>query len=263
MKKIFVLVIINLIVLSLFSQEYRKVENTAFKRGERFVFRAYYESAITGKVIAGEGILEVKQDVKEIGGRKTYRVEGTARSKGAFNWFFKVNDRFESYIDEEALIPWLFVRRTREGGYVKDDDVTFIHNKKIAVSRTATKPIPENVQDMISVFYWARNLDISNFKDEQSSSFDFFLDDTTYKSKLVYKGKENITTILGKFKTIKLMPGVAKGNVFNKEHPFELWVSDDKNRIPLLAQSKIRVGKVKLELVSYSNLANPLTSKIE
>jgi len=257
------MIIICFSILTVWSQEYKKVDNFAFKRGEKFVFRVYYESIMTGKVTAGEATLEVTSDEKIIGGRRTYHVVGYGKSKGLFNMFFKVVDRFESYFDEETLMPWLFIRRTKEGGYIKDDDVTFIHNKKIAVSRTATKPIPDGVHDFLSAFYWARNININKYSNGESAFFNFFLDDTTYQSKLVFVGKETIKTSLGKFKTIKIKPGVAQGNVFNNEHPIELWVTDDKNRIPLIAQSQVIVGKVKMELISYSGLANPITAKLE
>ena len=42
---------------------------------------------------------------------------GLGKSTGAFDWFFKVRDRYESYIDQEALVPMAFIRRVDEGGY--------------------------------------------------------------------------------------------------------------------------------------------------
>jgi hypothetical protein len=241
----------------------KKVVNFAFKRGEKLVFRVYYDSFLTGKVTAGEATLEVTSDQKEVGGRPTFHVIGTGHSKGAFNFFFKVLDRFESFFDEDTFSPMVFVRRTREGGYTKDDDVTFLKNKGVAVSRKKTSPITADVHDFLSAYYWARNIDVTKYKFGESALFSFFLDDTTYASKIQFVKKEDVKISMGKFKTIKIMPGVAKGNVFNNEYPIEVWVSDDQNRIPILAQSKIIVGKVKMELVSYSGLANPLTSKIE
>jgi hypothetical protein len=41
-----------------------------------------------------------------------------------------------------------------------------------------------------------------------------------------------------------------------------LWISDDKNKIPVMAQSGIIVGSVKMELIEYSGLKNPMSSKI-
>lgn len=240
-----------------------KVENFSFRRGEKLVFRVYYDSYLTGKVTAGEATLEVTLDRKEVGGKTTYHVIGTGHSKGTFNFFFKVLDRFESYFDEETFSPLVFVRRTREGDYKKDDDVTFLKSKGVAVSRNKTSPITNDVHDFLSAYYWARNLDVSKYKFGESAYFSFFLDDTTYASKIQFIKKEVVKIGLGKFNAIKIMPGVAKGNVFNKDYPIEVWISDDKNRIPLLAQSKIIVGRVKMELVSYSGLANVLTSKVK
>jgi hypothetical protein len=262
MKRLTLLSAMLLLFLFGFSQ-IKAQENFAFKRGEKLVFRVYYDSFLTGKVTAGEATLEVTSDNKVIGGRPTFHVIGTGRSKGAFNLFFKVIDRFESFFDEETFSPLVFIRRTREGGYKKDDDVTFLKNKGIAISRKKTTPIANNVYDFLSAYYWARNIDVTKYNFGESALFSFFLDDTTYASKIQFVQKENVKIELGKFKTIKIMPGVAKGNVFNDEYPIEVWVSDDKNRVPILAQSKIIVGKVKMELVSYSGLANPLTSKIE
>lgn len=38
-----------------------------------------------------------------------------------------------------------------------------------------------------------------------------------------------------------------------------VWISDDKNKIPILAQAKVLVGSIKMELVDYKNLANPIS----
>jgi hypothetical protein len=42
----------------------------------------------------------------------------------------------------------------------------------------------------------------------------------------------------------------------------DIWISDDQNRIPVLAKSAVIVGSVKLELIDYKGLANPVTSLI-
>ncbi len=245
------------------AQDFRKVKNEAFIRGEKLTFRAYYESLLTGQVNAGEATLEVDKEVKKIGGRSTYHIKGEGRSKGAFNFFYKVVDKFETYIDEEGLFPWLFIRRTHEGGYKKDDDVTFNNFKKVAVSRNATKTVTPYVQDIISAYYWARTLDAKSFKKGEEVYFDFFLDDSLYHSKIVFLGKEVVQTDLGAFNAIKISPKVATGSVFSNEYPMFIWFSDDKNHIPLYAESAVIVGKVKLQITDYEGLANPMTSKIK
>jgi len=245
------------------AQDLRKINNEAFKRGEYLKFKVYYHSLLTGNVTAGEASLEINKNDKKIADRSTYHVIGKGQSKGAFNLFFKVNDRFESYIDEEALIPWIFIRRTREGGYVKDDDVTFNHYRNIAKSRTATCSIPDNVQDILSIFFYARTMDFSNAKVGDVYNLNFYLDDSTYDSQLIYLGTEEIKTKLGKFNAIKLKPSVATGNVFDEAYPMVLWVTNDKYRLPLIAESEVIIGSVRIELINYKGLANKITAKIK
>src|ERR1043166_6033024 len=85
--------------------------NTAFKEGEILTYRLHY-----GVIDAGVATLEVKPSVLDISGRKVYHIVGNGNSKGSFDWFYKVRDRYETYIDKDALVPWMFVRRVDEGG---------------------------------------------------------------------------------------------------------------------------------------------------
>ncbi|MBW6498215.1 MAG: DUF3108 domain-containing protein [Bacteroidales bacterium] len=240
----------------------RKVENSAFSPGEKLVFRAYYSSALTGNVTAGEASLEVQQRSEMIGGRSTMPVIGLMRTRGLFNLFFRVNNRFESYIDRSAIAPLLFIRRVEEGKYRKSQDVMFNHFDQVAVSNSGTLPIPAYVQDIISAFYFARTYEFENPQVGDEFNVDFFLDDSVYVTRIVFDGYERINTRLGTFNTLRFKPMVLSGKVFSQPYPMTLWISDDKNRVPLLVESGLVVGSVKLELSEYQGLRNPLTSKI-
>ena len=50
---------------------------------------------------------------------------------------------------------------------------------------------------------------------------------------------------------------VVTGEVFSRKYPMTVWVTDDANHIPVLAESEIIIGKVRLELTDYQNLRNP------
>lgn len=249
-----------IVPLLLFSQSFRIVENTAFKHGEKLTFRVYYQSLLTGKVTAGEANVEIKNNKVTRNNRPVFHIVGTGQSKGAFDFFFKVNDRFETFIDEEGIFPWYFIRRTREGGYKKDDEVTFEQNRGVAISRNAVKKVPSKIQDIMSVFYYARTLDITGVDPGDSFPLSFFLDDSVYVSKIVFLGREEVKTELGTFSCLKFKPMVATGEVFKEPYPMQLWVTDDKNRIPVLVQSAVIVGSVKMELIQFEGLRNPTTA---
>jgi len=249
-------------LFNVFSQPYKPVKNEAFIRGEKLKFHAYYDSYVTGKVSAGIASLEVSQDDKQIDSRNVYHIVGEGRSKGAFNWFFKVDDRFESFIDEEYLFSWSFIRRNHEGNYKYSDDVKFNQYSGTALSTRANKKIPAGTQDVLSAFYFTRTLDLSDLKTGQNVPIAFYLDDSLYISQIQFVGREEVIIDLGTFRCLRFKPMVATGNVFSQPYPMDVWITDDKNHMPVLAKSAVIVGSVKLELVSYSGLANPLTSLV-
>jgi hypothetical protein len=46
--------------------------------------------------------------------------------------------------------------------------------------------------------------------------------------------------------------------VFKKEEDLNVWISDDGNHIPIRAQAEILVGSIKMDLLEYKGLANPV-----
>jgi len=232
--------------------------NEAFKSGESLTYRLHY-----GFMDAGVAVLHVMPEIKEIGGRKVYHIVGDGYSKGSFDWFFKVKDRYETYLDQDALVPWYFLRRCNEGGYIINQDYLFNHyTKKVDVGEGKTYDVPAGIQDMLSAFYYARNIDFSNAKAGDVFSIPSFVDKEIWPLKIKFVGKENLKTDLGTFRCLKFRPIIQTGRIFKKEEDLNVWITDDKNHVPLRAQAKIMFGSVKMDIVSFENLANP-TSKVE
>ena len=76
--------------------------------------------------------------------------------------------------------------------------------------------------------------------------------------KIRFIGREELQTDLGKFKALKFRPIVQKGRVFKKEEDLNVWISDDKNHIPLCAKADVLVGSIKMDITGARNLANPV-----
>jgi len=233
-------------------------KNEAFKEGEILTYRLHY-----GIIDAGVAVLEVKPEVMEVSGRKVYHIVGNGYSKGSFDWFFKVRDRYETFIDKDALLPWMFVRRVNEGGYITNEDYKFNqYTNKVDVGREDKVDVPPGTHDMISAFYAARNLDLTNAKEGDVFTINSIVDKEVFPLKIRYVGKDKISCDIGTFNCIKFRPIVQKGRVFKKEDDLNVWITDDKNRVPLRAQAKLLIGSIKLDIVSTKNLANP-TSEVK
>lgn len=233
--------------------ELRKITNEAFKRGEILSYRIHY-----GFMDAATATLQVTDENKSLGGRSTYHIIGIGLSKGSFDWFFKVRDRYETYIDEEAMVPWMFIRRVNEGGYIINQNYVFNHYKKKVDCDGKVYDAPEFAQDMISSFYYARCLDFSNAKEGQIFSIPSFVDAEPFSLQIKFVGKETIKTEFGKIKCLKFRPVLQKGRIFKNEDDLKVWITDDKNHIPIRAQCDILFGSLKMDLQSYANLATPL-----
>lgn len=233
---------------------FEKVENNAFQPGERLVYRLSY-----GPVDAGEAVLTVDETAKTVKGRKLWRVRGVGRTISAFEWFYKVNDIYESYMDVEGMFPWLFVRRVNEGGFEINQDYTFYQHKNVVDNGEGKKfKVPHMVQDMISGFYFARTIDFTGAKNGDIFTVNIFLDDELYPTKIKYMGKEVVKTRKGKFRCHKFVPVVQEGRVFNSEDDLTVWITDDQNKIPLVVKANIKVGSVKMHLVDWANLKNSM-----
>jgi hypothetical protein len=260
----FLCFVLLLFPAALISQDSIKyVEEMPFQRGESGKYRVYYDSWLTSGMSAGTGIISIKDDAKVINGRRTFHFEVIGRSAGLFSWFFKVDDRFESWADEETIVPYHFTRKTHEGSYKYEDVVDFDQENHIAKSTRHEKPIPPNIKDIVTAFYYMRTIDFSDAVINQEYLLDFYLDDSAYVSKIIYLGKEVVETRMGKFRCLKFKPMVAQGEIFQEPYPMVLWVTDDKNKAPVLGKSAVIVGSVKLELVKITGLKYPMEAKLD
>lgn len=262
-SKTYLLFIAFISVLGVFGQKNIPHSNKAFSYNEKLRYSVYYHSILTGNVTAGIATMEISKDPVKVAGRNTYHIVATGKSKGIFNWFYKVHDRFESFLDVDSLVPLSFIRRTQEGGYIVDDDVVFDRVNLVATSRQETKKIQSNTQDIISAFYFARTFDFSNIMTGDMFPVDFYLDDSVYTSTIQYLGKETIKIGMGKFRCMKFKPMVVVGEAFDDPYPMTLWISDDENKVPMLIVSEVIIGSVRLELIKQSGLRNPFAAEVK
>ncbi|MCB0819801.1 MAG: DUF3108 domain-containing protein [Bacteroidetes bacterium] len=238
--------------------------NKAFKRGEQLEYRVHY-----GLIDAGEATIRVTHDTLKFGSNKTYHVVGTGSTKSAFDWFFKVRDRYDSWMDEETLLPHFFLRRVDEGGFIINQDYNFYQtSNKVKVKRSgtdkgrntsgATFEVPDATHDIISAFYYARSLDLTHIKPGDVVTVQTFFDEEVFPMQVKFIGRETIKTKAGKIRCIKIRPMIQEGRVFKEEEDLTMWVSDDMNRVPVRLQADVLVGSIKMDLKGYSGLAHTL-----
>jgi hypothetical protein len=241
---------------------YRQVDNHSFDFGEKLEYRVHY-----GMLNAAEASMEIANSVVYHNERPCYKVDVWGRSVGLFDLISSINDNWGTYIDTAAIIPHGFYRILEEGRYRKFEYVDFYHQKQEAVTTILDKKtqepkdkivskIPENVQDMVSGYYYIRTLDFSKFSPGEIISIDAFFDEEQYDFKLRYLGKESIRTKIGRFQTIVLQPLLPKNGLFTGEDAIKIWMTDDNNKIPLKVKASMFVGAVEIDIQRITGARN-------
>jgi hypothetical protein len=231
----------------------------AFQTGEWLKYTVSYHSFL-GDFEAGTAEVKVKEG--EFEKTPVFHVVGIGKTNGFFDMFYKVRDRFESKFDTSTLFPYYFFRKTREGDYSYDDEVTFDRKAGIARSTRKELAIPDDVHDIISAVFNMRTLTVEDFGTDSTIHVSFLLDDSVYSSVIRYEGKTAVKTRWGWLPCVRVKPMMVAGSVFTEKYPMTVWVTDDLNHIPVLAESRIIVGSVRMELVDFDRLLNPFIQPV-
>ncbi len=265
------LFLITVLVLFSFTQstqrKYITLKNTALNAGEILKYRLHYSI-----FNAGEADIMISPKLYRVNNRVCFKYVIHGISVGAFSAITKVDDWFISYTDTSNLYPHRFDRDIKEGKYTLKETSNFNQNDTIVeVIKNSHDPekkevkkysTPLNSHDMLSGFFFLRNIDFENLKVGETMDFHGFFENSSYKLSIKYYGTEVIKTDCGKFNAYKISPVMPDNQMFKKDESIVIWLSRDKNKIPLKCRAEMWVGGVELELKHYEGLRHDI-SKIK
>lgn len=236
---------------------FRRLDQSAFGVGERLVYDVGY-SFFT----AGEAVFAVPT-IDTVEGRAVYRIQFTVNSTPSFSWIYKVEDKYETFVDVQSLFPWRFTQRLREGGYARDFEADFDHYRGIATTKDGEYPIPPNVQDVVSALYLSRTFDFGSMRPGQRTSLQNFYKDSSYTLDVRFLGFQKVSVDAGTFDCFLIEPLIKEGGLFKSDGRILIWLSNDERRIPVKVSTKVAVGSIEAELREYSGLRGPLKARIK
>ncbi len=251
------LLIFSLFVLGITSWETpnRMVRNEHFKPGEQYAYKVKLSF-----VPIGEANVRVEPQIMYVHQRPCYKVEIIGRTTGLSD-FFKVRNTYQSWVDTTTLLSHRFFYQAREREYKRDQILVFDHHRQrvraVEKDQTQEFEVPKNVQDLISGFYFLRTLDYDQWKPGQIITTPVFFDDELYQMKIRYAGRGSVKTKFGQLKVIKLHPILPPNKLFDGENGIRIWVSDDKNHVPVKVDVDFTVGGASMELKSYQGNRHP------
>jgi hypothetical protein len=240
--------------------EFCGIRNNSTKDGEAISYQVYYSLA---GIYVNAGWASFTNKLENMNGRPVYHVTGSGGTYTSYDWIYRVRDIYESYIDTADMLPVKFTREVDDGGKKKSEKLLFNHSAHTVTTEKGQIKIPACVQDVLSMIYYARNIDFSGYKPGDKIPFKMFLENETHEMYIRYLGKEEIKTKYGKFHSIRFRPLLVAGTIFSGGEDMTVWVSDDPNHVPVRIESPILVGTIKVDMMDYRNLRHPLSGLIK
>lgn len=228
------------------------------KAGEQLTYSASYN--MSGLLTP---LAQVKMTTAQVKTSKQTLLHLSLEASTYSKWdsFFKIRDRYESYVNPSTLKPSLYKRDIFEGGYIKKEKYLFKGNtitstvtKKKGASVTQTFQIGANTFDAVSLLYKLRTVDFSKYKPGQIVSLTVVFDQKEMNVSVKYIGREKVNVgNLGTKECYKVSIA-AKTQALRGTDKNLIWLTADARRIPALVKFSIPVGTGQLSLTQASGI---------
>lgn len=227
-------------------------ESRVFQNGEKLIYKIFYNWNFVW-IAAGE----VEFTVEESPTHFHYKAKGYTYK--SYDWFFKVRDRYEAVVRKTDLLPVYSIREVQEGKYQLYDSLIFNNSRDQVISyRGKTREnlsdsvfqLKNCAHDILSMVYYARSLELGKYNEGEILPANVFIDKMNWPLEIQIGEKDPNFKIkeLGKFSTIRFSPNVKSGYYFNDKTRMNIWVTNDNNRVPVMIETPISVGSVKVIL---------------
>jgi hypothetical protein len=240
--------------------------------GERFRYDVTFSGNPTG-------IAEAKVTAREpgpFGGPERLRLDGFARTSGVVSLLTTLTYEITSWVDALSGAPvegQAITKRTSLGKSRRRDtqttfagrgmvEVTDTRQAEATTKSTIRRRIPADTFDTLSIMAWVRALDLAPGERARTHALDGKI---LLRVEIVGKGPSrlepmpSIGTALGLAPedvyevegSITRVDSLGVAMVGKKTYKMRAWISDDGRRIPLVLESDIWLGVVRLILTQY------------
>ncbi len=203
-----------------------------YQPGERLI----YKVKISG-IPAGRWEMNVLAET-DINGETVYHFQSEANTKGLFK-LYKFRDSQESYVSKSDFFPVRYEKDLRDRSYRAQIVVDFKHDlgqaDQLYNGKRHYLKISAGIQDELSMVYLMRRKQIEPGKRYE---FDLLTLKKMFHVFVQVLPRERIKTVLGKRETL----------VLRSTHGYQIWLTNDEQRIPVRIEAQTRIGKLTGEL---------------
>ena len=262
----------RLITILLVLYATQSVSAQLYNVGERLDYRVAYKAKLVPNTEMATVTVQTTLDT--LGGKAVYRVMGLGKIMPEYRWFYNLEDRYDILVDTLTKRTQRFESDIHEGDYTfrshyrYDWDSLKVHTwaqSRQREPKQRTLSLTKQSMDPVSLYFNLRSIDATTIEKGKTYNLEMVLEDTVKVLKYRLLGREVCRVPQkGKFRTIKLACtlGTSEGFSFTDGSEFFIWITDDKNKFPVMLESPIIVGSIRAYISDFKGLKYPLDSKI-
>jgi hypothetical protein len=212
-----------------------------FSVGEELTFHAKF-----GVLPAGTARMRV-EGIDTVRGRAAYHVAFTV--DGGIP-FFRVHDRYDSWIDVETLSSLRHKQQISEGRYSRNTTYEIVPER--AEYQKNDEPPRASVANPLDDGSFIYAVRVAGIRVGETRRDDrYFIPD---HNPVVLTGvrEDTVTVGAGTFATIVVRPTIKTGGIFSENGEAQVWFTTDDRRLPVLLKTKFSRFSLTLSLTSVT-----------
>lgn len=215
-----------------------------FAVGEQLVYDLRLKLGVLSLGRVGTGRMEVA-GIEMVRGRSAYHLVFTVQG-GTVG--FRVDDRYESWVDTETFASLRHVQRIHEGGYSRNTTYEFYPSRATYTKNGGEeRPSVELPLDDGSFIYYLRTLAMRTGERREVHRY---FKPAQNPVVLVASRTDRIDVPAGRFDAVVLQPAIRGGGLFAEGGRAELWMSTGPQPVMVRMTTHLAFGTIVLSLRS-------------
>lgn len=245
-------------------------ENRFFKPGENLSYDLYFKY---GLVTKKAGYASLFTQSSRYNNEPAYKMSLVSHSTGIARAAFKLDDTLVCFLNMK-LRPLAFWKDAHEGNEnnVERQTYSYLPNGNISIhARRVRNGVEKHnvtinttscTYDMMSIIYYARTLNYDSMGRGAKTNVVFISGKKKVNMQIHYLGVETVKANNGvSYSCHKLSLSILDDAFTNEQEAMKVYVTNDRNRIPVQLESKLKIGSTRAVLKSYAGLMNPVGEK--
>lgn len=223
-----------------------------YANGETFTYQ------VSWAIFGGAGRIEIAAHDETVGHTPAVKVTIHTSSRGIVRFFYRYDDRAEVLVNRDNGEIIRAGDKSSGGHDASDTTTTFDYATRMVThvnrarpdrSRTFKLP-PGDPIDLISCLINTRTWDV---KPGDHRDALVYFDRDVYPVTITARDYENVTTPLGTFRTLRLVPEMTEHpkGIFARKGHIQVWVSQKRPRLPVKMQLELNLGTATLTLIKH------------